>query len=229
MLSRLERALERAVEGSVAAAFRLQVQPAEIGRRLERALLDGRVTSVGTTLAPNHFEVHLHPEDATAFADWQDALCRELETWLAEVAYARGLGTVGAFRVNIVEDERVRRRSVRATARFAGEPSADRHRASSHSGVPHLRLKPVDGGFPEAVLLTRSVTVGRAAENDLVLPEAGVSRRHARLEPDADSWRVVDLDSTNGTWRNGERVRRSLIGEGDELAFGPVRYTVRAR
>ena len=70
MLARLERALERIVEGSIAGVFRLRVQPAEIGRRLERAMLDGRVTSVGTSLAPNLYEVRLHPEDAAAFAEW---------------------------------------------------------------------------------------------------------------------------------------------------------------
>ena len=45
------------MEGSIAGIFRLRVQPAEIGRRLERAMLDGRVTSVGTSCAPNLYEV----------------------------------------------------------------------------------------------------------------------------------------------------------------------------
>ena len=79
MLARLERALEQAVEGSIAGLFRLRVQPAEIGRQLERAMLDGRAASMGSQLAPNAFVVRLHPEDAAAFAGWEDALAREME------------------------------------------------------------------------------------------------------------------------------------------------------
>ena len=120
MLARFERAVERIVEGSIAGVFRLRVQPAEIGRRLERAMLDGRVTSVGTSLAPNLYEVRLHPEDAAAFTGWEQALSREMETWLAEFAFARGLSTVGPIQVRLVADASVGRRSVQAEGRFAG-------------------------------------------------------------------------------------------------------------
>ena len=70
------------------------------------------------------------------------------------------------------------------------------------------------------------MTVGRAADNDLLLFDPEVSRHHARLEPAGAGWRVVDLDSTNGTWVNGHRVRRAPIAPGDELAFGGARFDV---
>jgi pSer/pThr/pTyr-binding forkhead associated (FHA) protein len=43
------------------------------------------------------------------------------------------------------------------------------------------------------------IRIGRGAENELVVDEAAVSRVHARLEEEAGSWRIVDLESTNGT------------------------------
>src|SRR5215216_2338161 len=145
MLARLERALERIVEGSIAEVFRLRVQPAEIGRRLERAMLDGRVTSVGTSLAPNLYEVRLHPEDAAAFTGWDQALSREMETWLAEFAFARGLSTVGPIQVRLVEDARVSRRSVQAEGRFAdgAAPAEESLRPDREPSRP-LRLLPMD-------------------------------------------------------------------------------------
>ena len=91
VLSRLERAIEDIVEGSISTVFRLRVQPAEIGRKLERALMDQRVASTGKTLGPNAFDVALHPDDAAAYAAWNEALGREMEMWLAEVAFARGV------------------------------------------------------------------------------------------------------------------------------------------
>jgi len=229
MLARLERALERIVEGSIAGFFRLRVQPAEIGRRLERAMLDGRVTSVGTSLVPNLYEVRLHPEDAAAFAGWNEALSREMETWLAELAFARGLSTVGPIQVHLIEDTSVSRRSVRAEGRISGgaAPAATSRRPDRDLPRP-LRLLPIEPGAPYLSLRSSSVTVGRAEDNDLVLADPEISRHHARLEPDGRSWRAIDLGSTNGTWVNGVRLNAATIAVGDEVAFGDVRYTVAA-
>jgi len=229
MLARFERALERIVEGSIAGVFRLRVQPAEIGRRLERAMLDGRVTSVGTSLAPNSYEVRLHPEDAAAFKGWEQALSREMETWLAEFAFARGLSTVGPIQVRLVEDASVGRRSVQAEGRFAGGTAqAGRSLRSDRELSPPLRLLPIDPGMPRVSLVSSAVHVGRADDNDLVLANLEVSRHHARLEPDGQGWRAMDLGSTNGTWVNGVRRNAAAITVGDEVAFGGVRYTVAA-
>lgn len=227
MLQRLEHAFERIVEGSIAGVFRLRVQPAEIGRRLERAMLDGRVTSVGTTLAPNMYEVRLHPEDAASFAGWEEALSREMETWLAELAFARGLKTVGPIEVRLAEDGSVGRRSVRAEGHFAGGIAPAGSSGRSAREMPQsLRLLPIDPGVPTVTLIAKPVSVGRSDDNDLVIPDPEVSRRHARLEPDGKHWRAVDLGSTNGTWVNGVRQDTTTIAVGDEVAFGDVRYTV---
>jgi hypothetical protein len=227
MLARFERALERIVEGSIAGVFRLRVQPAEIGRRLERAMLDGRVTSVGTSLAPNLYEVRLHPEDAAAFTGWEQALSREMETWLAEFAFARGLSTVGPIQVRLVEDGSVGRRSVQAEGRFAaGAGLAEKSLRSDRELSPPLRLLPIDPGMSQVSLVSSPVRVGRADDNDLVLADPEVSRHHARLELDAQGWRAVDLGSTNGTWVNGVRLNAATIDAGDEVAFGGIRYTV---
>lgn len=82
--------------------------------------------------------------------------------------------------------------------------------------------------MPGATLHLTSLAVGRAEDNDLVLAEPEVSRHHARLERDGAGWLVFDLKSTNGTWVNGDRILRAEIAEGDELAFGPVRFTIAA-
>ncbi|HLH14425.1 MAG TPA: DUF3662 and FHA domain-containing protein, partial [Solirubrobacteraceae bacterium] len=64
-------------------------------------------------------------------------------------------------------------------------------------------------------------TLGRSRECDVVLDDAGVSRRHAQLHPGADGWTVEDLGSTNGVRVNGQRVRGSrLLRAGDRLELG---------
>jgi pSer/pThr/pTyr-binding forkhead associated (FHA) protein len=92
-----------------------------------------------------------------------------------------------------------------------------------------MRLVPKDPRDPTITLADRAITVGRAEANDVVLPRPEVSRHHARLEPADAGWRAVDLDSTNGTWVNGERASQRPLSQGDEVVFGTVRFTVDTR
>lgn len=65
------------------------------------------------------------------------------------------------------------------------------------------------------------VTLGRAADCDIVLPERQISRYHVRIEWDVDGYVLRDLGSKNGTFVNGERVRGQLyrLRDGDEISL----------
>lgn len=79
------------------------------------------------------------------------------------------------------------------------------------SGGEEIRLPLVPG---------ETYTVGRAADNHLQLDDARVSRRHARLIYEDGSWWIEDLQTTNGTRKNGAEIRRSRLQDGDELTMG---------
>ena len=64
------------------------------------------------------------------------------------------------------------------------------------------------------------LTVGRHDECDICLDDQSVSRRHATVEPEADGFCVVDLQSTNGTFVNDQPVSRKLLEDGDYLRIG---------
>lgn len=64
-------------------------------------------------------------------------------------------------------------------------------------------------------------TVGRSRECDVILDDAGVSRRHAEIRPGPDGWTVQDLGSTNGVRVNGEDVRGvRALASGDRVELG---------
>lgn len=66
-------------------------------------------------------------------------------------------------------------------------------------------------------------TVGRAVRSDFILDAAMVSRIHCRLTVGDDGQLVVeDLESTNGTFVNDERVTRAVLATGDRLRVGRV-------
>ncbi|MDP2308391.1 MAG: FHA domain-containing protein [Pseudomonadota bacterium] len=78
-------------------------------------------------------------------------------------------------------------------------------------------------GHPERrmVLVPGTVVVGRADDNDVVLSEIGVSRRHARIAVAEGSIVVEDMGSGNGTLFQGERITRHLVTDGDEVMIDP--------
>ena len=76
-------------------------------------------------------------------------------------------------------------------------------------------------------LLPGSVkTLGRAARADFVIEAGMVSRVHCQLSAGTAEVEVIDLDSTNGTYVNGQRVARALLKDGDELGIGRVTFKV---
>jgi ABC transport system ATP-binding/permease protein len=70
-------------------------------------------------------------------------------------------------------------------------------------------------------LSARTVRIGRGPDNDLVIDELVVSRRHAELRalPD-DTYEIVDLGSHNGTFLNGRPVAQALVSPGDIVGIG---------
>jgi pSer/pThr/pTyr-binding forkhead associated (FHA) protein len=68
--------------------------------------------------------------------------------------------------------------------------------------------------------------IGRREDCDLRIPLSDVSRKHCRLILDGENIKVEDLGSSNGTYRNGERVQQTEIVPGDTLQIGPVIFVL---
>ncbi len=90
-------------------------------------------------------------------------------------------------------------------------------------------LKTAEGAeapFTFRILPGSIKTIGRAPRADFVVDAALVSRLHCRLTAGATELEMVDLDSTNGTYVNGECTPRALLRSGDRLGVGRVELTV---
>src|SRR3954462_9244991 len=90
-------------------------------------------------------------------------------------------------------------------------------------------LKPADDAeapFTFRILPGNIKTVGRAPRADFIVDAALVSRLHCRLTAGATELEVVDLESTNGTYVNGERTTRGRLKHGDRLGVGRVELLV---
>ena len=71
--------------------------------------------------------------------------------------------------------------------------------------------------------------MGRATRADFVVDAALVSRLHCRLTLDERGHlEVEDLGSTNGTWVNGRKIKRSPLRSGDKLKVGRVEFAIKS-
>lgn len=91
-------------------------------------------------------------------------------------------------------------------------------------------LKTDEGADPHLtfrILPGNTKTVGRAPQAEFIVDAALVSRVHCRLTAGATEIEVIDLDSTNGTFVNGQRIdKRATARAGDRLGIGRVELTV---
>ncbi len=69
-------------------------------------------------------------------------------------------------------------------------------------------------------------TIGRSSGAEFTVDAGMISRLHCRLTAGATELEVVDLDSTNGTFVNGQRVTSAMLRPGDTLGVGRVEFTV---
>jgi hypothetical protein len=74
------------------------------------------------------------------------------------------------------------------------------------------------GEFPVAA--DKQILIGRSSDLDMVLVEDMVSRKHARIGMQGDQIFIEDLGSTNGTFVNGEKIKRARLKEGDRVLIG---------
>jgi hypothetical protein len=74
------------------------------------------------------------------------------------------------------------------------------------------------GEFP--IASDKQILVGRSSDLDMVLVEDMVSRKHARISMQGDQIWIEDLGSTNGTFVNGEKIKRGRLKEGDRVLIG---------
>jgi pSer/pThr/pTyr-binding forkhead associated (FHA) protein len=83
------------------------------------------------------------------------------------------------------------------------------------SGMPRLIIS---GVIHE--LVDEAITVGRGPDNTIVVNDPSISTHHAQLLSEGDTYRLKDLDSTNGTRVNGKPVTETVLGFDDRIRFG---------
>jgi Protein of unknown function (DUF3662)/FHA domain len=236
VLQRFEHRLEGMVEGAFARAFKSELQPVEVASAVQREMDDrAAIVAQGRTLVPNDFVVELADTDYERLEVYADSLGIELSTLAREYAREQGYSFVGPVQMRFegvpeltTGTFRIRSGVIRGTTVEDGEirrPASDLPRAAGQlSGRPRLLVSGPDGSGSDSQRtydLTVPVTIlGRGTDCDLRLVDPGVSRHHAELRMEDGEVVLVDLGSTNGTFVNGQPVRRVVLADGTQVTLG---------
>ncbi|MBV9094634.1 MAG: FHA domain-containing protein [Streptosporangiaceae bacterium] len=246
VLQRFERRLEGMVEGAFARAFRSELQPVEVASAVQREMDDrAAIVAKGRTLVPNDFVVELAESDQERLDVYEESLGVELANLARDYAKEQGYSFVGPVRMRFegVPDLttgtfRIRSGVIRGSTLQGGEirlPASDLPRPQGRGFPGHPRLiisapgaavvgAPAgyaEGGGQQTYDLATPVTLlGRGTDCDLRLVDPGVSRHHAELRIENGQVILVDLGSTNGTFVNGQPIRRIALTDGTQLSLG---------
>src|SRR5262245_49865651 len=90
VLRTIEQKIEAIFEGIFGRAFRANVQPVELARKLVKEMDDHRMISVSRVYVPNEYTIYLSPSDREQFASYEPSLRAELQDYLAEHARREG-------------------------------------------------------------------------------------------------------------------------------------------
>jgi hypothetical protein len=248
ILRSLESKIAGLVEGTFSRAFRSEVRPVEIARKLAREMEDHKYLSVSRTIVPNEYRVYLSPRDRERFAGYEDALAAELAGYLLEHARRERFSLLSRPVIEFETDDRLGlgefgiqtrvsqppeepdavpppasdagRTMVYSTAGRVAEPLEERARNRAETALLIIDRRRV-------VIGPTGATLGRSRQCDIVLHDANVSRQHAEIRPRGGSWVLSDLGSTNGSTINGRPVSGpEVLKPGDEISLGgfPIEF-----
>jgi FHA domain-containing protein len=248
VLRAIEQKIESLFEGVFGRAFRTNVQPVELARKLAKEMDDHRTVSVSRVYVPNEYTVYLSSADHEQFTGYESSLVSELEEYLAEHAKRESYALLTPAKVLLEVDEDldlgefgIATRMVQPRQGGARKPVADAPEGQVEPGATMI-YKPKTAAAPaaedapppeverEVAILNwdgqtmrvdkRRVLLGRSRECDIQVEDPNVSRRHAELRQEGSTYWIVDLESTNGVEVNGERVKRARLSSGDTFTVG---------
>jgi Protein of unknown function (DUF3662)/FHA domain len=240
VLRTLESKLAGLVEGTFSRAFKSEVRPVEIARKLTREMEENKVQSLSRTYAPNEYAVWLSPDDRKQFEGYERDLATELSGYLLEHARRERIALVTSPKISFKTDDRLRLGEFGIQARLV-RPGDDDSQAPSQGDEGHTMVYTASDRLSQelrepdhrrgkarlryegktAVLPTGGGVIGRSRECDVVLSDQNVSRKHAEVRPSGGKWIVKDLGSTNGVKVNGRRITGpQSLRPGDTIELG---------
>jgi len=225
-ISRLQALLQPRLETILPRITGARISAEDVARQLSEEVRGAsRTDPQGRRHAPDQYTLSLSVKDL-ALADRSMAAVQEdLSAALSEALHACDFVVQRAPHVTIASDPTLHDQTVRLIAWHSRDPLQLTEdlppEPSAAPQIPTGAFLVVEGRrhFP---LRKPLIAIGRSPDNDLLLGDPHVSRRHAELRVRDGRFIVFDLDSTAGTRVNGQLVRERTLEPGDVIALANV-------
>ena len=248
VLRAIEQKIEALFEGVFGRAFRTNVQPVELARKLAKEMDDHRTVSVSRVYVPNEYTIYLSTADHEQFTSYETSLVTELEEYLAEHASRENYALLTPPRILFETDEDLGVGEFGIATRMAqygrqaGEEAPAEVPPPGATMVYKPRTQPTEAASAVDLGVEREVAVlswsgrrrvldqqravlGRSRDADVQIEDPNVSRRHAEIVQEGSTFWLVDLGSTNGTEVDGRRVQRVRLADGSRFTIGETTVT----
>jgi hypothetical protein len=220
----IEEQLQNLIEGGVARLFPETSRSKSLPDRLIKSMHEGlHPDKQGVTHAPNLYFIRLHPQDSALFESQNEIL-----EGLSDFINTKGLESGYTFTshpiIRIQPDPFLRQ------GEFAVTAVESQAGITPTSGIPFIRdsdslIIPTNcflivDGIETFILNITVVNIGRREDNHLVIRDPRVSRLHAQIRAIRGKFSIFDLDSSTGTFVNGQSIKQHQLEPGDVILVG---------
>lgn len=227
-LKELEAQLQNLIEVRLLSIFPSQKMDGVVIQRLAAAMHMNLINrESGSPLAPNVYTIIVNP---AAAKDWQQPNMLEALIGILKTAgQEAGFGFSTQPEITISTDNSLASNEVNVMASHRVEPIAETRglvndqtgESDSANHLPENAFLIIEGVkvFPLALPV---VNIGRRMDNQLVIDDPRVSRTHAQLRAINGRFVLFDLNSTGGTFVNGQRASQTVLYAGDVISLAGV-------
>lgn len=231
----IEKKLETVFEGFFSQQFKSRLQPVEIAKKISALIDDERQIGPVHTYVPNQFNIFLSFTDYRLTEGLHKKLKAELKEYIQSYVDQNNYSLPGPPGLEILTNETLDTGQFLVTALFAEKPptvnldatqmldSEELDQLTTEAYLKNLKTKAM------LKLVGETVSLGRSKNNDIVIGDPSVSRYHAKIQRKGQSFLLFDLNSTNGTYVNEQKIKEARLNDGDVITFGQTSFVFQNR
>lgn len=196
-----------------------RLHPIEIAKRLSRELQSSKEVSINKTYVPNYFEIKLNPVDYAPLKSIGTALTKEILEYLIKEASEKDYHFAEPPQIKLLEDSGIKKWHFEIKSSFfSGEADA-------------AGFLEITEGFEKGktfFLKKDRYMIGRGNDAAIIIGDPKISKLHAEIYWEENTFTIEDRNSKNGTMVNGNKIGKIQLNDKDiiTLGFTTIKFNV---
>lgn len=235
----IERKIESIMEGAFQKVLRKKIEPVELSHEIEKSMDESTVHGGTAPFTANIYHIKVNPKDYKILKPFIGELTSQLEVYVSNQAEQKGVTLLGEPEVSIRTSKSVKAGHIRVVPEVRKKDAEEFIKESKDldktQAIPISDIKDSDLTYAPCYLeslasakkffLTRfPARIGRLESNDVQTSDLAASRIHAEITQEGKNFYIHDLESTNGTYLNGKKIKKKRLTSGDVIKVGETKF-----